>query len=1020
MGVIAGLFSGEPLAVFPTNGLDQSLHAPVLVGLFVLTFFREALGWGYAGLVVPGYLATVFLAAPLTGGLMVVEGVASYFLALILARVAPKSGAWSELFGRERFLFIILCALLMRLVMEAHWVPLLVERYDLAHSRELYSIGLVLVPLLANSFWNQGLLMSFPRVAILVVVTLVFVDEVLLAHTNFTLARFQIANESVSLAFLDTPHAYIILVLGALIAARDNVAYGWDYNGILVPALLAVAWYEPIKLVTTVVEALLVLFLSRGLASVKPFSLILMVGSRRMMLTYAVGFLVKWALGFAALASFPTLQTIDYFGFGYLLPSLLAVKLWNTDKIGRVLMPTLQVSLTAFLLGNGLSILLGIVDPPRAGGAQGAGVESGLSASLELLRGDTAPAPRVAHVPWGELTLRQQGLALADELMTRGAPAPGSGFSPRLRVTKSADGWFVIGPRTLDPSDDRSAPRLALRRVAESTPWLVVVDRPESGSAAVVVGVEIGRLLRARAVVVRSRLESETPLDDALVEELTERAGITDVVVVAETPLGSQLSVVGLVPSALPLGEIERSLGVELPLRFRAAEPASASYANRPRIVLSRELGERAAARLLQAPEVLAWPEPARVALSLRSRELTSVLPGRFERPPSEDLRLFAALARRFTARRGEPPTPYERALAGVLGYRFARVGPVGSQPDAWALFEPAGDERRGQATLVVRRRTEPTKGLPLVIELPAPRYERGAFDAALTFYDALDADGLLVAGALPRSAPDHAADPRRAQGRALHYQVLHEIWLQAGGAALSVHGIAPGALGARESLVAFGRPRASPLAGPEWTRPIVEMLNNGGFDPAVVDGSPALESYSGSLDPPMAYARRFSDERMLLVWLSEEARLAMLDARSELVTAERLARADATVLQTDVARVGATIQRCFVSRDPECAAPPPKPDCDPLGVVTEVEHYNARKNPHSLTVALSRASRCRSQTLKDGRSGRLWLAVEGADHAFLVPLRHGSIRPRRAPAPAELPRAVALGVSALRLGGTP
>jgi hypothetical protein len=1020
MGVIAGLFSGEPLAVFPTNGLDQSLHAPVLVGLFVLTFFREALGWGYAGLVVPGYLATVFLAAPLTGGLMVAEGIASYLLALALARLAPRTGAWSELFGRERFLFIILCALLMRLVMEAYAVPLLVERYELAHSRELYSIGLVLVPLLANSFWNQGLLMSFPRVTILVLLTLVFVDKVLLAHTNFTLSRFQIANESVSLAFLDTPHAYIILVLGALIAARDNVAYGWDYNGILVPALLAVAWYEPVKLVTTVVEALLVLFLSRGLASIKPFSLVLMVGSRRMLLCYAVGFALKWALGFAALAAFPTFQTIDYFGFGYLLPSLLAVKLWNTDKIGRVLMPTLQVSLTAFLLGNGLSILLGIVDPPRVSGAQGAGVESGLAASLELLRGDTAPAPREVHVPWGELTLRQQGLALADELMSRGAPAPGNGFSPRLRVTRSSDGWFVMGPRTLDPSDDRSAPRLALRRRADSSPWLVVVDRPEPGSAAVVVGVEVGRLLRARAVVVRSRLAGEMPLDDALVEELTKRAEIQNIVVVAETPLGSQLSVVGLVPSALPLGEIEASLGVELPLRFREAEATGVPYANRPRIVLSRELAERAAARLLGAPEAAVWAEPTRGAVAIRARDLTTVLPGRFERPPSEDLRLFAALARRFTARHGAPPTTYERALANVLGSRFARIGPEGSQPDAWALFEPHGDDRRGQATLVVRRREEPSKGPSLVIELPAPRYERGAFDAALTFYDALDADALLVAGALPRAAPEHAADPRRAQGRALHYQVLHEIWLQGGGAALSVHGIAPGALGSREALVAFGRPRQSPRDGPEWTRAIVEMLNNGGFDPAVVDGSPALESYSGSLDPPMAYARRFSEERMLLVWLSEDARLAMLDARSEVVTADRLARAGVTIRETDVARAGAAILRCFAGREPGCSVAAPKADCDVFGVVSEVERYNERKNPHDLFHALKLASRCRSETLRDGRSGRLWLAVEGSRQGFLVPLRHGTIRPRRAPAEAELPRAVALGVSALRLGGTP
>ena len=47
------------LDVFPPNGLDRSLHAPILVGLLVVTFFTEAFGWTYAGLVVPGYLAAI-------------------------------------------------------------------------------------------------------------------------------------------------------------------------------------------------------------------------------------------------------------------------------------------------------------------------------------------------------------------------------------------------------------------------------------------------------------------------------------------------------------------------------------------------------------------------------------------------------------------------------------------------------------------------------------------------------------------------------------------------------------------------------------------------------------------------------------------------------------------------------------------------------------------------------------------------------------------------------------------------
>src|SRR5688500_129071 len=140
--------------LFPPNGLDRSLHAPVLIGLCILTVLRETLGWSYAGLVVPGYLAVVFLAARVTGVLVVVESLAAYGLAAAVGRWLPKTRAWSTLFGRERFLLLIIAAIFARLVMEAAFLPWLLARYEFAHSRELYSVGLVLVPLLANSYWN--------------------------------------------------------------------------------------------------------------------------------------------------------------------------------------------------------------------------------------------------------------------------------------------------------------------------------------------------------------------------------------------------------------------------------------------------------------------------------------------------------------------------------------------------------------------------------------------------------------------------------------------------------------------------------------------------------------------------------------------------------------------------------------------------------------------------------------------------------------------------------------------------
>ena len=1015
------------LAIFPTNGLDQSLHAPVLVGLVVLTFFREALGWGYAGLVVPGYLATVFLAAPLTGGLMVAEGLVGYFLAAAVGRFLPRTGAWSELFGRERFLLIIVCALLTRLALEAYWVPLLVERYGFSHSRELYSIGLVLVPLLANTFWNAGLLVALPRMAFVTGVTWLFVSKVLLAYTNFTLSRFQIANESVSLAFLDTPHAYIILVLGAVLAARDNVLYGWDFNGILVPALLAVAWYEPTKLLTTMVEALCVLFLAKRLALLPPFSKLLIVGSRRMLLAYSVGFVVKWLLGFTALRYAPNLQTIDYFGFGYLLPSLLAVKMWNTERIGRVLMPTLQVSLSAFVLGSLLSLVLGYLDPPHALAAAGSGAERVDSVALELLLGDSAPLPREAPVPWGEKTLTQQALAVAADLGAGKDPSVslGGARSPRLKLARAPDDFWVLAPRSLDPNDDRAAPRVALRPRAGYRPWLVVVDAPEVGAAGVVVGVELARLLAARGVALRSRLAAARELDDAFIAKLVELEGIEGVLVVSFAVGEPRLSVVGLVPPGLPVSRIEAALETPLAIGFRGVESGRGVYQNRARLSLPPAVVEAAAARALGSPLVESWPEPVRTAVSSRVRDLTTVLPGRFERPSVEALRLFSSLLAARREQASAQPSSYERALGGLLGYRFARVGPHAEAPDAWALFEPAGDARKGQATLVTRRRKVPGPAAtaPLVIELPAPRYERGALGATLSLFEALDADGLLIAGALPLAAPEQAADPRRPGGRQGFYQVCHETWLQQGGHGLSVHGISPDAERKSDVVVAFQRPASTPTAGPAWTQPIVRMLGDGGFRVRSVDGTPELEAYSGSLDPPMAYARRFGEDQMMLAWFSEEARLLFIDDKSDRETEARLERAHVEVREAPVLESARALARCGVDHtaSPLCAQVLAATSCDAGSLTTRFESYNELRNPLELFAGLAERRGCVLSLVRDAHSGALWSLIASPADVWLVPFRPGPPRPRQTPAAGDLGRAIALGLATLRApGGAP
>jgi hypothetical protein len=53
----------------------------------------------------------------------------------------------------------------------------------------------------------------------------------------------------------------VILLTGTWIAARYNLLYGWDFSGILIPALLALACFSPIRLITTGAEALLLVAL---------------------------------------------------------------------------------------------------------------------------------------------------------------------------------------------------------------------------------------------------------------------------------------------------------------------------------------------------------------------------------------------------------------------------------------------------------------------------------------------------------------------------------------------------------------------------------------------------------------------------------------------------------------------------------------------------------------------------------------------------------------------------------------
>src|SRR3546814_20887151 len=64
--------------------------------------------------------------------------------------------------------------------------------------------------------------------------------------------------EGLAISILASPKAYIILTLTAMFASHMNVRYGWDFSGILIPALIALQWYQPTKIITSFAEAIVI------------------------------------------------------------------------------------------------------------------------------------------------------------------------------------------------------------------------------------------------------------------------------------------------------------------------------------------------------------------------------------------------------------------------------------------------------------------------------------------------------------------------------------------------------------------------------------------------------------------------------------------------------------------------------------------------------------------------------------------------------------------------------------------
>lgn len=355
------------LPIFPLGSLANSVTTTVWIGVCVTCFFNLRLGWVMSGLVVPGYLIPLFMIKPLSASVIIFEAGITYFLVWFYSEYLSRLGLWSSFFGRDRFFALLLTSVIVRLIFDMILLPLVGEYVTTSwgivfdYRNNLHSFGLIVVALLANQLWKPGFRKGVFPAFITLITTYLIVRYVLIPFTNFNMGNIVYMYEDMAASMLSSPKAYIILLTTSVVASRMNLRYGWDFSGILIPSLLALQWYQPEKLVYTFLETFVILIAASLVLKLPFFKEANMEGARKTLLFFNIGFLYKLLLGWTIIWWFPQYKVTDFYGFGYLLTTLLAIKMHDKDIVVRVTRATLQTSLVAVfvasLIGFGITFI---------------------------------------------------------------------------------------------------------------------------------------------------------------------------------------------------------------------------------------------------------------------------------------------------------------------------------------------------------------------------------------------------------------------------------------------------------------------------------------------------------------------------------------------------------------------------------------------------------------------------------------------------------------------------------------
>jgi gamma-polyglutamate biosynthesis protein CapC len=902
------------LAIFPPGALAGSVIVTVWVGAMVVAITNLRLGWVLSALVVPGYMVPLLIVNPVSATVVFAEGIVTYLLVYLYSEIAARRTGWSAFFGRDRFFALVLASVAVRLAGDGWLLPVfgawLEREYAFAfdYRNDLHSFGLIVVALIANNFWKPGLLRGALPLAVQVGITWLITRFILVEFTNFNVQSTAVLYEDIAASMLASPKAYVILLVTAFIASRLNLKYGWEYSGILIPSLLALQWYEPVRILTTFVEAFVVLALSMLALRLPVFRTVTVEGARKIMLFFSIAFVYKFALGWTLVHTMPETKVSDWYGFGYLLATLIALKIHDHGVLGRVTMGTLQTS----LLGVGVATVIGFAllllpdvrflqwadEQPRS--APPAPLQASLRTAL-LQEKTALYRARLGEPPvqplGGELDAFAEGVRLLvgyrENRQWQALSRAQAAFAEaHYELLQTGDGHVLLRER--EPRRHWGTYSIAL----QGDPRLVVqvpapVDEPHAYESAVWLQEALGAGGFASAgawrAAPRDRMTDVLQSPQTIFQVFHREMAANQVLQVrAGEADQSRLHVVGGLPQGVDLnalravaGPFEVAFG---PRRGRNLQRATTAGSFSE---LWLDVGSLHRAQVQPGPVEPLVRERIDGSVADLLRRLLADTPlatagSQAYRPPliealiRLDVEVFGPAIEAAMDSSADPGT-FERARA-ALGAAAGSAEALGVEV-RW-IVDAQGDhlilrDTTGHRGLVVLRLGQAQEYL---VQVPRPLEEAGALEAALGLYQAMDARALVVAGAARDANEDLRADVLDPGNPQTFFQLAHQALLrgigEAPGAALQVRGMAPAtALQSQaDGILAFDQAptQRARLAG--LAARLLEDLERTGLRLMLAADDERTVGYGAAGGPQLRYMAQTRDKRFAVLWLAGAA----------------------------------------------------------------------------------------------------------------------------------------------------